>query len=231
MTAAPAGLPNSVDILRTCSLFQELDENDCRKLAERAVRQSVSAGEMLFEVGDPGTSMMAVLDGLVRISLPSATGKEIILADLGPGEIFGEIALLDGRSRTASAVVRQPGTLLILERREVMDFLSTRPAFCMTIIALLCARLRTSDERMADIAFFDLPVRLAKAILKRQGKGSTPPVASQTDLAKMIGSSREHVNRCIKDWQRRGLVRTEGSRIVVLNAPALHAIAQDAEAG
>ena len=94
MTAVPPGLPNSVDILRTCSLFQELDESDCRKLAERAVRQSVGAGEMLFEVGDPGTSMMAVLDGLVRISLPSATGKEIILADLGPGEIFGEIALL-----------------------------------------------------------------------------------------------------------------------------------------
>ena len=224
----PQGAPAAVKVLKDCALFRDLDDAGLRELAVHARRQYITAGETIFDVGSPGQSMMAVLKGAVRISLPSSTRKEMILADLGAGDIFGEIALLDGEPRSATAIARKPGVLLVLDRRDVHTFLRKRPDFCLTLIELLCARLRRSDERMADIAFFDLPARLAKVLVARivaAGNGADELPYSQSDLAKMIGASREYVNRCLKDWQRQGIVHVVDGRVSIRMMGAIMALA------
>ena len=182
------------------------------------VSRTFSAGDSICRNGDHGDSMMAVVVGTVRVSLPTVRGKEIILADLRPGEIFGEIALLDGRPRSANAMALTNCQLMVLARRDVLPFLKTNPAACMKLMEILCARIRRSDERMADIAFYNLPVRLAKILLsyQPQGRSATKLSLSQSELAEMTGGSREKVNRCLRDWQRQGILELKNRWTIIL---------------
>src|SRR5215469_14416852 len=201
-------------VLEQCFLFRPLDERARQELVARAHRRSFSQGERIFDAGSPGQSMMAVLSGTVRISILTAKGKEIVLADLSAGELFGEMALLDGKERSADATALSKCELLILERRDVLPFLRAHPDICLTLLELLSLRLRRLDERMADIAFVDLPARLAKTLLReaQPAQANRPARLSQSqgDLAKMIGATRETVNRCLRDWQRQGILELKG---------------------
>ena len=206
------------NVLEQSPLFAQMDENSRRDLIGLAIPRSFSIGEAVCRIGDPGGSMMAVLTGIVRISMPTVKGKEVILGDLHAGELFGEIAMLDGKPRSANATALTKCELLILERRNIIPFLEKHPAVCLQLMELLCARIRRSDERMADLAFFELPTRLAKLLLsygsEKAGKGMRLSL-SQTELAEMVGATRENVNRCLRDWHRRGLVKLQGGWTVI----------------
>jgi CRP/FNR family cyclic AMP-dependent transcriptional regulator len=211
-------------LLEQSPLFAQMDENSRRDLIGLAVPRNFAAGETICRIGDPGGSMMAVLAGTVRISLPTVKGKEIILGDMHTGELFGEIALLDGKPRSANATALTKCELLVLERRNVIPLLQRNPAACLQLMELLCARIRRSDERMADLAFYELPTRLAKLLLGyvTEKVGKEPRISlSQTELAEMVGATRENVNRCLRDWQRRGLVRLQDGWTVILDADRL----------
>ncbi len=215
-------------VLDQCFLFRPLDERAKQELVSRAHRRSFAAGERIFDAGSPGQSMMAVLAGSVRISILTARGKEIVLADLAAGEVFGEMALLDGQERSADATALSKCELLVLERRDVLPFLRAHPDVCLTMLELLSQRLRRLDERMADIAFVDLPGRLAKTLLRaaQPAQGNRPArlSLSQGDLAKMIGGTRETVNRCVRDWQRQGILELKGGWTIILKPDALEEI-------
>jgi CRP-like cAMP-binding protein len=217
-------------LLEKCVLFRALDEEGRRELASHARPRSYKSGDAIFHIGGPGQSMMLVLVGSVRISLPARAGKEVVLADLSNGEVFGEIALLDGRERSAAATAITNCELLVLERRDVLPYLERRPDICLRLLELLCARLRRSDERMADIAFLDLGGRLAKTLLReteQQGAGHPPKLSlSQGDLADMIGSTRESVNRQLREWQRHGILDMRKGWIVLLRRDALESIVE-----
>jgi CRP-like cAMP-binding protein len=211
-------------LLEQSPLFAQMDEDSRRDLIGQAIPRNFAAGETVCRIGDPGGSMMAVLAGTVRISLPTVKGKEIILGDLHTGELFGEIALLDGKPRSANATALTKCELLVLERRNVIPLLQRNPAACLQLMELLCARIRRSDERMADLAFYELPTRLAKLLLGyvTEKTGKEPRISlSQTELAEMVGATRENVNRCLRDWQRRGLVRLQDGWTVILDADQL----------
>jgi len=214
---------HSRGLLERSPLFALMDERSRRELVAHAVPRGFGAGDPICRLGDPGVSMMAVIAGTVRISLPTANGKDIILVDLPPGELFGEIALLDGKPRSASATALTKCELLVLERRHVIPFLEQNPAVCLKLMEMLCARIRHSDERMADIAFFDLPTRLAKVLLNYPAKtrDATRLSLSQTELAEMAGGTRENVNRCLRDWQRRGIVESRAGWTIILKADEL----------
>jgi CRP/FNR family transcriptional regulator, cyclic AMP receptor protein len=178
----------------------------------------------------PGQSMMVILKGVVRVSLPGPKGKMVILADLTAGEVLGEVALLDGKERSADATALTNCAVAVLERRDVIPFLENRPDTCLKLLEFMCARLRKSDERMSEIAFFELPARLAKVLLERiGGPTATGPASklslSQSELAGMINASRENVNRCLRDWQRHGIVSIDERWISVLQRDALSSIA------
>jgi len=217
-------------VLEKCVLFSSLDETARNKIAAYARSRSFSAGDSICRLGDHGDSMMAVVVGTVRISLPAVRGKEIILADLRPGELFGEIALLDGRPRSANATALTNCQLVVLARRDVLPFLEANPAACMKLMEILCARIRRSDERMADIAFFNLPVRLAKILLsyQPQGRGVTKLSLSQSELAEMAGGTREKVNRCLRDWQRQGVLELKNRWTIILKPEALRELLDSA---
>ncbi len=220
-------------LLEKCQIFSAIDKASRLELATRAYRKTFIAGEKVFDIGSPGQSMMAVCTGSVRITFPSTTGKEMILSDLSAGEVFGEVSLLDGHERSANAVSLTNSELLILERRDVMPFLENNPQTCLKLLSVLCGRLRRANELMADIAFYDLPVRLAKMLLRLStvSAGAAEPTfktkisSSQIELANMIGASRENVNRCLKEWQRRDIVNLEDGWIILLTPSELEKIA------
>ena len=217
-------------LLSKSLLFSSLDESARRELVGHVHRKSFNVGEPIFHIGAPGQSLMVILAGTVRVSLPGSRGKAVILADLGVGELLGEIALLDGKERSADATALTKCELLMLERRDVVAFLERRADICLKLLELMCARLRKSDQRMSDIAFLELAVRLAKLLLDRLGPASRPRgksklSLSQTELAGMINATRENVNRCLRDWQRQGILEIDERWIIVLRRDALAAIA------
>jgi len=187
-------------------------------------------------MGSPGDSMMAVLSGSVRISVPSPDGKEIVLAILQPKEVFGEIALLDGKDRTADARAMTACSLAILERREVLAFLDRYPHVWSKLVEVLCSRLRNTDQHIAELALLELPARLAKALLRLAnvdqqpaGKTTLQVQLSQRELGNICGATRESINKCLRAWQRRGIVQIEESLVTVANLTALEELAELAE--
>jgi CRP-like cAMP-binding protein len=183
-------------------------------------------------MGSPGESMMAVLSGSVRISVPSSGGKEIVLAIMHPGDVFGEIALLDGKGRTADARAVGACSLAILERRDVLAFFERHPDAWLGLVQVLCSRLRSSTEQTAEVALLDMPGRLAKTLLRLAGieRGSGPAAAqiklSQRELGNIVGATRESINKCLREWQRNGLVEVKNNRIAVKNKAALRKLAE-----
>jgi len=224
--ATSAAAERGLKILERCALFSAIDERARRELTAHAHPRSYAAGDPICRIEEHGDSMMAVVLGVVRISLPAARGKEIILADLAAGEMFGEIALLDGKARSANATALTNCELMVLERRDVLPFLERNPAACMKLMEILCARIRRSDERMSDIAFYDLPARLAKTLLSypAQGRGPAKLSLSQRELAEMSGGTRENVNRCLRDWQRRGILELKDRWTIILKPEALREV-------
>ena len=210
------------DLLSRCVLFEPLTAEDRQKLASRAVLRRYKAGQPVFRVGDPGDSLMAVASGSVRISMAGTNGRQIILSDLQAGEVFGEVALLDGLGRSADATAIDATELLIIDRGAFIRFLADHPEASLRMLALVCSRLRASDERMSDIASVELGVRLAKALVRRAPTDDDvrPRISlTQGDLAAMISGSREAVNRQLANWQRSGLVEVLDGAIVV-NRPS-----------
>lgn len=193
-------------------LFGNLPPADIDMLASYARVERFHKAAVIFRKGDTTAGLMAVLRGQVKISVPSAEGKEAVLNIIRAGQVFGEIALLDGRPRTADAIAMIDCDLLVLERREFVPLLRANPDLALRIMELLCARLRRTSEQVEDVMFLHLEGRLAKALLRLaqdQGAadGKTRIEITQRELGQMIGMSRESTNKQLQDWQRQGLVR------------------------
>src|SRR5215471_8560853 len=186
--------------LAKCVLFRGLATGEREALIGRARMRQVGDGEPIFLMGSPGTSMMAVLSGRVRISIPSNEGREIVLAVLQPGEVFGEIAVLDGKDRTADAHAVTACILAVLERRDVLEFLERQPDAWPRVVEVLCGRLRATDRQMAEVAMQQLPVRLAKALLRMSyvetlSRPAERIQVSQRELGNIVGAARESVKQ------------------------------------
>lgn len=230
---APAQLPLKEIAQRALEgvwLFEGLNESLRAEIAEMVRLSRYAARERIFDAGFPGDSMMIVHSGRIRIYLPMASGKEVILTDLGPREVFGEVSLIDGRDRSASAKALTKCELMVLDRSRILPFLAQRADLCMRLLDILCGRLRRSDERMADIGFASLPARLAKLLLQRvsdfaESSRRTRISLSQSELAGLIGGTRENVNRCLANWQQCRVITTDKGWINILDMKALKKIA------
>src|ERR1700730_9570725 len=180
--------------LGNCVLFRGLVDIERDALLARARLRRFDAGETIFLMGSPGDSMMAVLSGNVRISVPSADGREIVLAILHDNEVFGEIAMLDGKERTADARAMTTCSLALLDRRDVLAFLERQPRVWLRFVEVLCERLRHTDRHIAEVALLQLPVRLAKALLRMAdsdanaapGRNAATVQMSQRELGNIV---------------------------------------------
>jgi CRP/FNR family transcriptional regulator, cyclic AMP receptor protein len=216
-------------LLANHCLLGHLTPSDLDKLVSYARVVSYRADDSIFLKGSPGTGMMAVIAGRVKITAPSPDGKEVILNLINPGEIFGEIALLDGKERTADAVALTDCELMVLERRDFLPFLHSRPELCVRLLAILCERLRRTSEQVEEILFLELPGRFARSLLRlaqshgervAAGTRITLPL-SQREFGEMVGISREGINKQLHAWQRDGWVALDKGEIVIRDMAAL----------
>lgn len=215
-------------------VFGGLPEEDLRALIAYGVTAHYAAGKTIFQKDDPGESMMVVLAGQVKISNYSADGKEAVLNFIEPGQVFGEIALLDGKPRTADAAAMEPTELFVLRRRELLPFLEARPHAAIRLIEVLCAKLRHTTQMVEDVMLLNMEPRIARALLrlaeehgrKRGGTIRLDLKISQRELGGYVGLARENINRQLKLWREQNLVRIEDGHIAILDEAGLRRVAE-----
>jgi CRP/FNR family transcriptional regulator, cyclic AMP receptor protein len=216
-------------VLRQHPIFRDLNPAALDQLCRYCKTRAIKRGATVFSKGDPGNSLFAVVQGTVRIGVSSAEGREAVFNIIEPGEIFGEIALLDGRERTADAVATTECELLVIDRREFLPFVQSQPVLAIKLIELLCTRLRWTSEHVEQVVLPSLPGRLAKALVRFAEKDGSMSAkkkltVTQLELSQMVGMSRESINKQLRAWAARKLVRLERGGVVILNKDALEEI-------
>jgi CRP/FNR family transcriptional regulator, cyclic AMP receptor protein len=168
----------------------------------------------------------------VKISVQSADGRDIVLGIMHEGDIFGEIALLDGHPRTADATAMTDCELMVIERRDFLPFLRSQPDLTIQIIEILCSRLRRTTEQVQDVTFLNLPTRLAKALLRLTADAEEDPdslrkiTITQREISQIIGRSRESTNKQLRIWAKHGWIRLERGAVTVLHRDKLAEISE-----
>lgn len=210
--------------LMNCPMFTALPAVDQDRVVAIGVERTVRRGQTIFLQGDVECSMMAVLRGSVRISAGSADGKEVTLNTIRAGEVFGEIALLDGRPRSADATAIEDCTLLVIERRHFLPFLLANQDLVLRMLAVLCQRLRQTSAALGDMVMLDLPARLARLLARLASDHGTPTPEgirinfklSQRDIGTRVASSRESVNKQLHVWRDAGWLSLDHGYITLL---------------
>ena len=221
---------NKLAVLRKHPIFCDLDPEALDQLCRYAKHATLKRGAAIFSKGDPGNSLVAVIRGTVKISISSAEGRSAILNLIGPGEIFGEVALLDGLARTADATANSNCEIFVIDRREFLPFVRSQPALAMKFIELLCARLRWTSDQVEEVILQDLAGRLASALISLTEKHKLAPggrtiAITQQEISEMVGMTRESINKQLRAWATRNWVRLEHGAIVVLDTESLQALA------
>ena len=209
-------------VLRSCALFRPMDETALAAVASLIRPRRFRRNEVIFHAGDPGDSLFVIESGSVKIFRSSPEGEEAIIASLRPGDFFGEISVLDGAERSATAVAVEPARLGSLARAPFLELVDTQPALRLALLAGLAAELRRLTRHVEELHFLHLPGRLAMRLveLARQAEGSGPGAElswpyTQSDLASMIGGSRQSVSRLLTDLSDEGLIRIGRDTIVI----------------
>ncbi len=221
-----------VQALRRVSLFAGLAEEELLHLADALARRVYDRGVVIFHEGDPGDALYIVESGRARIFILSESGQEITVDVFGPGEVFGELSVLDGLPRSAGAVAVDHTVCLILRRDDLMRALAGHPQMALALIRVLSSRLRRTTRYAEGLAFLDVCGRVAAKLLElgeRHGATSDGMQLelrlSQRELATWAGTSRESVNKVLRMMQKRGLIAIEGSRVTLLDHRGLRDLA------
>jgi CRP-like cAMP-binding protein len=234
MPATDRGSDLALEALRACRLFAGLDEPTLEMLTGTMRSRRFRAGEVIFHAGDPGEALFVVVAGGVKVMVPSEDGTEpAILTTIEPGGFFGELALLDGAGRSATAVALGPVETSVLQRDAFDLLVDEHPSLRRALLVALATEIRRLTAQVEDLHFLDLPGRLARHLLRAvpTDRGAHLPIGehrlpwpyTQTELAGMIGGSRQSVNRLLADFVADGLLRFEGDTLVIPDAARLAA--------
>ena len=220
----------AVEALGRCRLFEGMGPDELRAMARTLRARRFRRGEVLFHEGDPGDALFVVASGAVKVVVPSEDGEEAILATLRRGDFLGELALLDGAPRSASAVALEATEALALPRDQFLALVATEPAIRDALMASLAGELRRLTTHVAELHFLDLTGRLAARLARlAEEHGDRLPDGSvrldapltQSDLAAMIGATRQSVNKLLGEFEADGLLKMERDVIVVPNLDRL----------
>lgn len=219
-----------LESLTSIAFFGGLDGAALERLAGAMRARRFRRGEVIFHIGDPGEALFIIVSGDVKISLPSDTGEEAILATLRPGDVFGELALLDGAPRSATATALGPTETVVLPRDRFRELIATEEGFRDALLASIAGELRRLTTHVEELHFLDITGRLA-AHLVRLARDSGTPIEdgairlrsnlTQGDLAAMVGCTRQSVNKLLGQFTDDGLVRMERAVIVVTDLDGL----------
>jgi CRP/FNR family transcriptional regulator, cyclic AMP receptor protein len=220
---------SKVALLRNVPFFASLPDEPLERLAGRLGRRTFAKGMILFHQGTIGQRLYIVESGNVRIFALSESGQEITINIYGPGEVFGELALLDGLPRSAGAVALERLVTLTLHRDDFLEQLATSPAMARNIIELLSARLRYTTAYAERLSFLDVHGRVAAKLLelatrygRPQDRGMRIELGlTQSELATWVSATRESVNKVLGAFRERGLIDLEGQQVIILNQAGL----------
>lgn len=224
------GSPSTVELLRRVPLLSELDEAELERIARVAIPRSYPAKTRVFHQDDQSDACYIVRSGEVSVMREHTDGRSITLASLGPGDIFGELAMLDGEVRSASVEARQDTELIALPASDIRRLIHESAPLGSKLVVALTRRLREANERLARQSFQTVPSRVAGVLEQLIAGQEVPPGRDgitvrmrQSDLAKHAGTSRESVSRFLATLERSGVVRVGRGRVTVLEPSRLRA--------
>lgn len=213
-------------LLAANAFFADLDQAALHAVSRLCVTRKLTRNETLFLKNDDADALYAVRRGEIRIGTGTGDGCQLTLL-LGPGDVFGEVALLDGSPRTADAVANEATELFAIRRRDFLGLLADRSRVALAIIELLCRRVRWMSARTEETNFLTAPARVARRIVALADDYGCDIHVAQDELAVFANTSRETVNRHLQGWKRRGLIELRRRRILLLDRDALGAVAKE----
>ena len=214
-------------ILERTRLFRGLPPATIRQISALSMRRSYRLGAIVFSQADPGDALYGVITGKIRISASSQGGKEMFLNIMEPGDTFGEIALLDGRHRTATASATAPSELIIIKREHFLALLEREPKLVSHVVQLLCERIRWTSDLAEDSALLGVPARLARRLLSlgrlhgRETAHGMELRISQEEVARFSGLSRQVVNQYLQNWKLHGWLTLGRGKMTIIDQHAL----------
>ena len=218
-----------IDVLRRAPLFASLDDQAFAALTEELTEVDLSRGSTLFHEGDPGDQLYFIISGKIKLGRTAPDGRESLVAIMGPGELFGEMALFDPSPRSTSATAVSETRLVGLKHENLKKVIERSPDVSAQLLQALARRLRRTNESLADLVFSDVPGRVAKALLDladRFGRPATDGILvahelTQEELAQLVGASRETVNKALAEFVQRGWIRLAARAVVILDLQRL----------
>lgn len=217
------------EVLRRAPFFATLGDDVFAALTEKLIEVNLWRGSSVFREGDQGDQLYFIVSGKIKLSCTTQEGRENLLAILGPGELFGELALFDPSPRTATATAVSETRLAGLTNENLRTLLRTRPEVSAQLLQALARRLQRTNESLAGLVFSDVPGRVAKALLDLADRFGSPVTdgilvaheLTQGELAQLVGASRETVNKALADFAQRGWVRLQARAVVILDIQRL----------
>lgn len=227
----------SIEILRQSTLFSRLSDDALQVVAEAAAERSVPRANAIFFEGDPGDAFFVIASGSVKVYVTSVDADEMVLATLLPGDSLGEVTVLDGGPRSASAETLEDTQLLAFSRSTLLTLMQEHPAIADDLLRAMGQMVRRLTHQAADFVFLDLEGRVAKALLSfAEQRGDTDAengsvqldlALTQADLGRMVGGSRQRVNQVLRGLEDRGYVEVEGRTVRIIDVPRLQRRAKE----
>lgn len=217
-------VPHRARALGQCSLLRDLPDRDLLRLAASAQLRRYRRGQILFVEGDPGDSLFLLLDGHLKAHSATERGEDFLLAHFRPGDTVGELSVVDGGARTATVTALNDARVLRIPRTVVMAVAEDSVEVMGAFLRAVSAALRRINGVAADLAFLDLPRRVAKFLLAEGAAARGAVICghlTQAELAAHVGASRQSLNAAIKQFERRGWVRLRGRDIHLVDAAQL----------
>ena len=221
------------DALGRVWIFQGLSQEELAHLSGLAQTKIYKPRETIVEKGDSATEFFVLLRGRAKVGAPGADGSHAAINVMGPGEVFGEIAILDGQPRSATVTTLEECEMAVVNKAAFNDLLTASPSIAVKLLNVLAGRVRELTTRIEDRSFLDVPARLAKQLLwlaKNHGVETGPAVRidlrlSQQELGDLVGATRESVNKQLREWTRSGIVKQDRDCIEIFELDALRTIA------
>lgn len=234
-SSIPSAPPGALEFLQTHSLFADLDEKQLEEISIRFQRRTFAPGVTLFHQDMPGTMMYMIESGSVRVISIGRTGQELTLNVLGPGEIFGELSILDGEHRSATALTLDHTVVWLVSGADLKEFMSTFPSVNQAMMQILVRRVRATAQRLEAMTFQDVLGRLSYELLslaERSGQACDEGIEitiplTQVDLATMVGATRESVNKAVSVLRDQKVLEVDGTRWIILDPRGVQQILYD----
>ena len=214
-----------IELLQSVALFWDLSEEELGYISQKMIARHYESGKFIFLEDSEGEQCFFVVQGSVKVTRLSKDGREVILAMLNEGEFFGEMALLDGESRSANVIALEETEVLTLNREDFLVVLHDYPQIAIQLLKEMAHRLRKSDRQIASLSLSDAEKRIALCIIRfadeqgviRRGQVSIPRVPIQQDIANMAGTSRETVSRAINVLEKEHYIKRQGRELLILD--------------